>query len=90
MKTDHRVVTFKIPVNDKKAMQKFQNAVDQIQDRLAELVTKEANELGISEADMGQIMYYRSRSRWTKKGEKHLIKLAKESRPLPNVLAGEF
>lgn len=86
----HENFSVEIPVNDPEAMEEFQKAMDEYHDEMVQEISEEANKLGIAFLDMSTIWYLRSRSRWTQEKEDHLIKLAQEGKPLPNVLAGEF
>jgi len=45
-----------------------------------------AKELGINEDAANDIVYLRGRSRWTQEKEDYLVKLAKEGKPLPNIM----
>lgn len=82
--------SIEIPINDEEEMDEFQKAMDAYHDEMNRLIEEEANKLGISFFDMADIWYLRSRSRWTQEKEDYLIKLAKEGKELPNVLAGDF
>jgi lysophospholipase L1-like esterase len=86
----HENFIVEIPVNDEKAMEEFQKAMDDYHDEMNRQISEEAHRLGIAFLDMSTIWYLRSRSRWTQEKEDHLIKLAQDGKPLPNVLAGEF
>lgn len=86
----HETFSVEIPVDDPEAMDEFNKAMDKYQDEMSRQISEEANKLGIAFLDMSTIWYLRSRSRWTQEKEDHLIKLAQEGKPLPNVLAGEF
>ncbi len=79
-----------IPTNDEKAMENFQRVVDSLADAWFKEEQKLASDLGISINASCVILYLRTRSRWTKEKEDHLIQLDKEGKELPNVLAGEF
>ena len=82
--------SIEIPINEEEAMDEFQKVMDDYHDETNRLIEEEANKLGISFFDMADIWYLRSRSRWTQEKEDYLIKLAKEGKELPNVLAGDF
>lgn len=71
-------------------MEKVSDFMNEVQDGYAREITRISKELGIPEGSAGDIWYLRTRSRWTQEKEDQLIKLAKEGKPLPNVLAGEF
>lgn len=74
-----------VPVGDKKKMEEFQKALDDYQDAYAKYIEKTSQELGISFGDASDIIYLRSRSRWTQEKEDYLLSLAKQGKPLPNM-----
>jgi hypothetical protein len=79
-----------IPVNDPEVMGEFQKAMDKCCEDMNKYTIEEAEKLGVSIRAMSDILYLRTRSRWTQEKEDYLIKLAKEGKPLPNVMAGDF
>lgn len=56
----------------------FIDIADKIQDSLIEGINALSEELGISEIEAGDIVYYRSRSRWCQQGEDRLLKYFKK------------
>ncbi len=90
MKDDQRVFSVEIPVNDPQKMKEFTDAMNKMQDELVKYWSGVADELGIGYVDATSICYLRTRSRWTQEKEDYLISLAKEGKPLPNVMSGEF
>lgn len=83
MKSGYGSFSVEIPVGDDEKMDAFQKAMDDYHDELNKLIEVEAKKLGISDLDMGDIYYLRTRSRWTQEKENYLIKLAREGKPLP-------
>jgi hypothetical protein len=82
----HGTFSFEIPIDDPEAMDVFQKAMDEYHDELTHLIKKEAEELGIPIGAMSDVWYLRSRSRWTQEKEDYLIRLAKDGKPLPNIM----
>ena len=66
------------------------DAINILQEETDRAIEAEAETLGVSFNDMSLVHYLRSRSRWTQEKEDYLIELAREGKPLPNVLSGEF
>jgi len=78
--------SIQIPVNDPKAMEEFQEAMNTLQDAHVEYEKKLMIELNISHSCASDITYLRSRSRWTQELENKLIQLHNEENP-PNIFA---
>ncbi len=74
-----------IPVNDPAAMNEFNKAMDELQEAQYEYIKAEAVELGVSEHCASDIVYLRSRSRWTQEAEDELIRMDKAGEALPNI-----
>lgn len=73
-----------IPFNDSKAMEEFQKLMDRAADAVNDYEQKEMDRLGITnDLDMMDIIYLRSRSRWTQEKEDYLIRLSKEGKKFP-------
>ena len=75
-----------IPVNDPEAMDEFQKAMNAYWDEMNNLITEEADKLGIPYGAMSDIFYLRTRSRWTQEKEDYLIKLTREGKDFPNMM----
>jgi lysophospholipase L1-like esterase len=82
----HETFSIEIPVNDPKAMDAFQKAMNEYYDDLTRTIEKEAEELGIPIGAMSDVWYLRSRSRWTQEKEDYLIRLARKGKQLPNMM----
>jgi hypothetical protein len=76
--------TVQIPVDDTQKMEQFQEMMDKIYDETYRYITDLADKLNVSEACASDIVYLRSRSRWTPELEQLLIQLHKEGTP-PNI-----
>lgn len=75
-----------IPVNDPKAMEEFQEVMNSLQDAMMDYEAQIAKELNCSEWAACDIIYLRSRSRWTQELENEILRLDKEGKH-PPVLA---
>lgn len=87
------LTTISIHANDETTEEEWDqiNAVlSQVQDEAVVYIKSEAERLGIDERYMSDIFYLRSRSRWTQEKEDYLISLAREGKPFPDILSGEF
>lgn len=71
-------------------MKAFTEAMVKAQDAFVAYVEEFAEENSLTSDQARNILYLRSRSRWTQEKEDTLFQLAREGRPFPNVLAGEF
>lgn len=60
------------------------------QEQTTKYIEEEADRLHLTLGEMSDIYYLRTRSRWTQEKEDYLIQLAKEGKPFPNIMAGEF
>jgi hypothetical protein len=76
-----------IPINDEKKMEEFQKVMDDYQDQMDKYVQEISETLGCSYWCAGDIVYLRSRSRWTQALEDELVRLDKLGKH-PPVLAG--
>ena len=84
-----------VPGPGTEAMDQFQEAMDAYHAQALKDIQAEALKLGISDDNMSDIWYLRSRSRWTQRKEDFLISLAKAGEPLPPIMddfvvPGEF
>jgi hypothetical protein len=85
------VKTFCINIpSDENSLEKFQDVMDVWVEAEVEYEEKVMKDLGISHKAASAICYLRTRSRWTQEKEDYLVKLDKEGKELPNVLAGDF
>jgi hypothetical protein len=77
--------SIEVPANDPEKMAEFQKVMDEIQDAQYKYIKDEAAKLGVSEACASDIVYLRSRSRWTLEAEAELIRRDKAGESLPNI-----
>lgn len=84
--------TFRIEVQDlaEGDLDALSEVMSEWQDEMVLHIRDEATKLGISYSAAADVVYLRTRSRWTQEKEDHLISLAREGKPLPDVLSGEF
>jgi hypothetical protein len=73
-----------IPLDDEEAMNQFQKFMDLLWDENQKYTLELAQELGITENCASDIVYLRSRSRWTQEKENYLIWLDQHNMELPN------
>ena len=76
--------SIEIPVGDMEKMKEFQEVMDQVHDTMCASARKIADELNVSEICSLDILYLRSRSRWSQELEEELIRLHQEGNP-PNL-----
>ena len=65
---------------------KFNEVMNAMQDAHIEYEQKIAAELSVSETCASNIVYLRSRSRWTQEAENELIRRDKAGEPAPNIM----
>ena len=75
-----------IPIDDPVAMEQFQSLMDHMAEENWKYIKSEARRLGIGEGAASDIVYLRSRSRWTQEKEDYLIRLAKAGKALPFIM----
>ena len=75
MHPNYKVVAIEIPVNNPEKMDKFQDAMDLWQDEMVNHISDIANKLNISVSCAMDVVYLRSRSRWSQENEDELIRL---------------
>lgn len=75
MHPDNEVFSIEVPVNDSEAMKKFQIAEDEWQEAMNEHICEIASELRISHDCALDVVYLRTRSRWSEENEAELIRL---------------
>lgn len=73
-----------VPLDDSDAMDEFQQFMDGYHDCMLKYIDGVAKQLNVSSSCANDIVYLRSRSRWTQELEDELIKLHKEGNP-PNI-----
>jgi len=78
-----------IPLEDEKKMQEFQEMMDQLTQETVIYERKLAEELGVPVAQVGNIVYLRTRSRWSQELEDRLVKAYKSGATDISVLSGE-
>lgn len=81
---NQKTFVVEIPVDDPEKMDKFQEAMDKVQDETNDYIRQLAIDLGVSEWCAMDVFYLRSRSRWTQELEDKLIRLYQEGNP-PNM-----
>jgi len=84
MHPNYSAVSINIPVNDPQKMDEFQLAMNAWHDEQVKHMQNVAKELGISESCANDVVYLRTRSRWSEELELELIKLHNEGNP-PNI-----
>lgn len=72
--------------NDIKKMSAFQDMMDSHQDEMTKYYQQEAKRLGVSYEAAVDIIYLRSRSRWTQQKEDVLVKLALANKLFPPMM----
>jgi len=82
--------TFCIEMNEKdlenkEAMDALNDFMDEWQDAMVKYILEEAKRLGVSDKCAGDIIYLRTRSRWTQELEDELIRMDKAGEPAPNM-----
>lgn len=80
------VFVLQIPYDDEEKMEEFQKIMDEYHDEMERYTKEVAKELGIEDAN--QIVYLRSRSRWSQELEDRIIKAEKNGHSIIT-LAGE-
>lgn len=73
-----------IPLNDEKDMKDFNEAMDLLYTIMDDFTSKIVKELNVSKNGADNILYLRSRSRWTQEKEDYLIWLDQNGKDLPN------
>lgn len=64
---------------------KFQTAMDEMNNAMMQEISDLAKELNVSEGCATNIWYLRTRSRWTQESEDYLIELERQGKPVPNM-----
>jgi len=86
MHPDLKPFSIEVPIDDPVKMDEFSKAMAAQQEAHIKYIGDVAKELGINEDAANDIVYLRGRSRWTQEKEDYLVKLAKEGKPLPNIM----
>ena len=81
----HQTFSVDVPVGDKEAMDKFQDAMNEIQDAYVVEQKRIAEEFDVSMVCAVNIWYLRTRSRWTEELENELIRRDTADEPAPNM-----
>lgn len=85
----HIAFDIQIPLNDKKAMNAFQEAMNAYHDDCNNYIIELSKKLEISEIDASSIWYLRSRSRWSQSLEDRLLKAMRDGHSNIPVGSGE-
>lgn len=72
--------------NDTEKMNDFQKIMDQATDAWNAEIRKVADEHKVSDGAAANILYLRTRSRWTQEKEDYLIWLAQNDQDSPNIM----
>jgi hypothetical protein len=80
MHPDLRTFSVNIPVDDTDAMKDFQAAMDEVADAWNREVEKFAAENNVTWKCASDVMYLRTRSRWTQELEDRLMQLYKDGK----------
>jgi hypothetical protein len=78
------IFSVEIPHDDEEAMKSFCESMDLLNQAMIDLSSKTAKELNVSDWCADNILYLRSRSRWTQEKENYLIWLDQHNMELPN------
>ena len=68
-------------LQNKEVMKSFQDAMDSYHKEMEDHINKIAEELGVSNGCAADVVYLRTRSRWTQELENEVIRRSKEGIP---------
>ena len=86
MNSEYETFSIEIPVNEPEKMKAFQELMNNQACEMNQHIREVAEKLGVSEGVAQDIVYLRTRSRWSQEKENHLLALAKAGQPLPNIM----
>lgn len=85
MPAKYDAFSIEIPIDDEEMMKVFQEAMTEHQADYMKHIQEVAKKLEISEDAASDVVYLRTRSRWSEETEKELIRLHKAGNP-PNIM----